>query len=333
VQLTAVSGMDYVTQSSSSNFTVDPTPLLSFTLDQSSANPGDIVNGTLVLSTTADSNGGIVNVSSNSTAVSFSNTSEVTSTQVVVPSGSTGATFPIYVGSTVVTVPTTVTITSMRGPVTIQRTLDVNPSTIALSFSQNSILGGNGLTGTVTISDPAPAGGLPVTLTFNPTGLATATSPQVIPAGQTTVSFPISTTSTSVTTPVAVTATAALPGVSGAQISDTETLTVRAPSLIGIAFTPATVKSLHLGQTTCRITLDGPAPVGGLVVSLQSSNTLVCTVPATVTVPGPSGSAKGATSYAFTIFTKRVSRPLTTTVTATDGAGDQASATLTATRF
>ncbi len=334
VQMTAVSPdpgnlYGYKTQTSLSNFTVDPSALFTFTVDKGTANPGDIVNGTVSLNTAADSSGTIVNVSSNSNAVSFSATSEVTSTQVVVPAGSTGATFPIYVGSTVVTVPTLATITVTRGTVTIQRNILVEPSTISLSFSSNSILGGNPVQATVTISDPAPAGGLPLNFSFNPIGFASVAPNQstTIPAGQTSVTFNLNTVSTTITTQVAVTVTAALGGVSGAQISDTETLTVRAPSLISLAFTPSSVKSIHFGSTVGRVTLDGPAPAGGLVITLDSSNPLVANVPTTITVKA------GSTSAAFTVITKRVSRALTTTVTATDGAGDQVSATLTATRF
>jgi hypothetical protein len=104
-------------------------------------------------------------------------------------------------------------------------------------------------------------------------------------------------------------------------------LTVKAPGLVSIAFTPAIVTSLHLGTTTCRLTLDGPAPAGGMMITLSSSNLLVASVPTVVTVPA------GKTSISFVVATKRVSRPLTTTVTATDSSGNQVSATLTATRF
>ena len=292
----AAGGTDYVNQSSLSNFTIDTTPMLSFTLDKSTANPGDVVNGTISLSSTADSNGAIVTVTSSSGIVSFTS-------PVIIPSGSTGATFAINVGATVVTAPTSVTITATRGPVSIQQTLLVNPSTLQLSISPPSVLGGNPATGTVTISNPAPIGGLPVALNFNPTGFASVSSPVVIPEGLLTTSFTINTVATSVTTNVVITASAGT-------LSSQQTLTVRAPSLVAITFTPSTV--IGLKTTVCKLTLDGPAAAGGTTVLLNQSNPLAA-IPVTITIPA------GKTSYVFTVMTRRVSRPLSDTVTATSG--------------
>lgn len=306
----AAVGTDYTNQSSLSNFTVDPTPMLSFTLDKTSANPGDVVNGTIALSSTADSNGAIVNVTSSSPIVSFTS-------PVVIPSGSTGATFQINVGATVVTAPTTVTLTATRGTVTIQKTLLVNPSTLQLSLSPTSVLGGNPSTATVTISNPAPSGGLPITVTFNPTGYASVANAVTIPAGQQTATFTIATVPTTANQNVTVTAGAGT-------LSSSQTLTVRAPSLTAISFTPATV--LGLKTTVCKLTLDGPAAAGGTTVTLSQTNGLGATLPTTVTIPA------GKTSYAFSVLTRRVSRPLSSTVTASTGSV-QVSAVYTVVRY
>jgi hypothetical protein len=294
-------GTDYVPQTSLSNFTVDTTPMLTFTLDHnttsSPANPGDTVNGTISLSTPADSNGAVVNITSSSGIVSFP-------PQVVIPSGSTGATFGIAVGATVVTAPTIVTMTATRGPVSIQQQFLVNPSTFQLSIVPASVLGGNPASATVTLGNPAPPGGLPITMTFNPTGLASISAPVVVPEGSLSQTFNINTVATSVTTNVTVTASAGT-------LSSQQTLTVRAPSLIAITFTPSTVVGLK--TTVCKLTLDGPAAAGGTVVSLSGSNPLAASLPAMLTIP------QGKTSYAFTVLTRRVSRPLSDSVTATSG--------------
>ncbi|HLK13849.1 MAG TPA: SBBP repeat-containing protein, partial [Fimbriimonadaceae bacterium] len=306
----SVPGTDYIDQLIGANFTVDTDALVTFTLDKSTANPGDIVNGTVSLGSTADTGGAVVSISADSGIVGFA-------TPVVIPAGSSGATFQIQVGATVVTTPTTVHITATRGPTMIQRTLMVNPSTMSLSLSLNSVLGGNSVTGTVSISNPAPLGGLPVNIMFSPPGLASTSGSITIPAGQLNTSFTINTVPTSTTTPVTIT-------VSSGSISAQQVLTVRAPSLTSISFTPSTVVGLR--TTVCKITLDGPATAGGTVVTLSSSNPLVATLPPSVTI------LAGKTTYVFTVLTRRVSRPLSTTVTASTNS-TQASATFTVVRY
>jgi len=303
-------GTDYTNQQSLSNFIVDPTPLFTFTLSQNSANPGDTVNGTVSLSSPADSNGAVVQISADSNIVSVPST-------VVVPSGSTGATFPIQVGATVVTTATTVHITATRGPNAIQRTLLVNPSTFVLSLSQNSVLGGNAVTGTITLGNPAPNGGLAVGIGFNPNGIASISAPVVVPAGASAVNFTINTVPQTSNAQVTITATAG-------SLSSQQTLTVRAPSLASISFTPSTVIGLH--TTVCRITLDGPAAAGGTIVTLAGSNPLAATLPPSVTI------LAGKSTYAFAVLTRRVSRALTDTVTASSNS-TQVSATFTVVRY
>ena len=320
-EVTRPAALGYVAQTSDSTFIVDSTALTSFYLSTYSANPGDTVNGTVTLASPADSNGAVVTVTASSNVVSFSSSGPQQTLQVVIPSGSTGASFPIYVGSSVVTQQTSVTFTATRGPVQLNAAggpLIVNQSTMQLSLAPISILGGTTSIGTVTISNPAPApGGLPVTVTFNPTGFATLAAPVVIPAGATSTTFTINTVAVTANESVAVTASAG-------NLSSTQTLTVSAPTLQSITFTPSTV--IGTRTTVCKLTLDGPAAVGGTVVTLSSSNSLAATLPKTITIPA------GMKVYAFTIMTRRVSRPLSTTVTATSGTV-QASGIFTVVRY
>lgn len=301
---------DYVAQSSLSNLTVDPTPLISFTLDKSIANPGDTVTGTLAVGTTADSNGALVLMTDGGSSVIS------LSPKVIIPPGATGVSFPIPVGSTFVPNTTVVTITATRGPVSISRQLTVNPSTLSLDLSSYSVLGGNSLTGTITLGNTARAGGETVSVTFSPTGICSATPNPVIVTG-TIGTFNIDTIPVTSTKDVTVT-------IKDGSATASQVLEVRPPSVTGISFTPAKVLGLH--TSTCRITLDGPAAPGGQVVSLTNSNKLVANIPPSIKIPA------GKTSYQFTVFTRRVSRPLTTTVTATSQ-GNSVSATLTVVRF
>jgi hypothetical protein len=81
--------------------------------------------------------------------------------------------------------------------------------------------------------------------------------------------------------------------------------------LSGIALNPSNVVGGDPSQGTA--TLTGPAPAGGLQVTLSSSNTGVATVPASVTV------AAGATSAAFTVATSPVNQSTSVTITGVGG--------------
>lgn len=80
----------------------------------------------------------------------------------------------------------------------------------------------------------------------------------------------------------------------------------------------ALLSSLSLDRSSVRggnsvtgtVRLTAPAPAGGAVVSLTSSDTTVATVPATVTI------AEGATSKDFTVTTRTVSSDHTVTISA-----------------
>jgi photosystem II stability/assembly factor-like uncharacterized protein len=80
-------------------------------------------------------------------------------------------------------------------------------------------------------------------------------------------------------------------------------------SLTGLSLSPASVQAG--GVSTATVTLSGPAPSGGAVVSLNSGDPTVAGTPASVTVPG------GASSAAFTVQTFGVSTVRTAMIQAT----------------
>lgn len=94
-------------------------------------------------------------------------------------------------------------------------------------------------------------------------------------------------------------------------------------SLAGLVLTPSTVVGGN--PSTGTVTLSGPAPTGGFVVSVSSSNTNRATVPASVTV------SQGALSANFPVTTFRQGRTRTVTITATAN-GVTKTAVLTLTR-
>lgn len=161
-----------------------------------------------------------------------------------------------------------------------------------LSLAASSAVGGTQVIGTVRLTVAAPAGGATVSVVSNSV-VASTPGTVMVPAGQTAQTFVVSTSSTAANQAVTLTAgylgvntTAAL-----AVTTATPSTTVALQSLTLSA--PSTVSG---GTLTGTLTLDGPAPTGGIVVALSSDQSVV-TVPASVTV------AAGQVSQTFTVTT------------------------------
>jgi hypothetical protein len=160
------------------------------------------------------------------------------------------------------------------------------PSLSSLTFSPNPVIGGSTGTGTVTLTGPAPAGGAVVKLVS--ASLAAAGPASVtVPAGATSVTFPVRTAVVKTSTPAKFFAYFA-----GGNVTGMLTVTPPAgPSLSSFSFSPNPV----IGGSTCTATvkLTGLAPAGGVVVKLASAS-LAAAGPASVIVPagarrGPGG--------------------------------------------
>jgi thermitase len=177
-------------------------------LDTLSLNPTSVVGGnsatgTVTLTAAAPSGGFVVNLSSSNSSVASVPSS------VTVPAGATSANFTV--STTAVSASTNVTITASAGGVSRTATLTVNPpsssvSLQSLTISPTSVWGGSSATGTVTLSGPAPAGGVVVQLRSN-SSRATVPSTVTVPAGATSANFTIRTTSAFSITTVTITAT------------------------------------------------------------------------------------------------------------------------------
>lgn len=176
-----------------------------------------------------------------------------------------------------------------------------------LTVSPTSVSGGSSATGTVALTAAAPPGGAAVALASSNTAAASVPASVTVPAGQTSATFTIATT----TVPANTTSTisAAYGGV-----TKTAALSINAatgPALSSLALSPTSVTG---GQSsTGTATLTAPAPSGGAVVSLISSNTAVATVPASVSVPA------GSTGATFTIATANVTVDSSSSISASHG--------------
>lgn len=164
------------------------------------------------------------------------------------------------------------------------------PAVASLMLNPSSIGTGETSQGTVTLTTPAPSGGVLVTISNSGPTFVTAPANLTIPAGATTGTFAITTTNVAMTGDILISATAG-------GVTKTATLTVK------WQLTGMSLPSSAAGGSTVNgsVTLNNPAPAGGKVVSLSSTNTGVATVPASVTVP------EGAMTAPFVANTRSVS--------------------------
>ena len=290
------------------NFDILPV-LSSVTVNPATVVGGASSTGTVRLSGPAPAGGALVSLSSNNSPVASVPAS------VTVAAGASSATFTITTSA--VSGSTAVTISGLYGGVTRSASLAVLPVNIplltSLSLNPSSVMGGNGSTGTVTMSGPAPVGGADVTLSSNNPSVVSVPSTVTLAGGATNATFPITTISVSSSTAVNVSAVYA-------GITKTSVLTVNPSSLSSLSLSPSAI----VGGNTSRgtVTLNGPAPSGGAVVSLASNNTSAATVPTSVTV------ASGNASATFTIATAVVSSSRAVSISSLYG-GVTRSATLT----
>jgi hypothetical protein len=180
-----------------------------------------------------------------------------------------------------------------------------NVALSSLALSPASVIGGDSTTAnTVTLTSAAPANGATITLTSTNPAVATVPASATV-AGGSTVSAPftITTTAVAAATHVAIRA-------SDGTNTKSETLTVKPASLVLVRLSPSSVVG---GKSTTNntVTLNGPAPAGGAVVNLLSSDPTVASVPASVTV-----AAGATTSPVFTIATTAVATQTSETISA-----------------
>jgi hypothetical protein len=180
-----------------------------------------------------------------------------------------------------------------------QSSLGVLPILFGTQFSNESVVGGATVTGTVTLLSAAPPGGMTVRLVSSDTNLVHPPATVFIPEGGTEVDFPIPTSAVSV--PVRVTIN-----------SGTDSDGFRAPqgSIVltppGSALPASSLSSLTLaspsvpagGTVTGTVRLTSLAPAGGAVVTLGASTEGQALTPLSVTVPAGALTANFTTTPA-----------------------------------
>ena len=196
---------------------------------------------------------------------------------VTIPAGATTATVQI---NTVSEGSATVTATA-ENHVSAQTAVNVRPLSIVLPAGS---LVAPGLSRSIplTLSDPAPAGGLEVGLSSGDPAVASVPASVVVPAGQTSINFTLTGVAAGTTS---VGATAA--GHQAASLPVTV-------ETVAIGLGSPSVSSVSIPKGMSRqyaVTLSRPAPQGGVTVNLGVSDPAVATVsPTTVSI------AQGETS-------------------------------------
>jgi hypothetical protein len=191
---------------------------------------------------------------------------------------------------------------------------DIGPTLSTLTLSPIGVTGGNPSTGTVTLTSPAPASGVNVTLTSSDPSV-TLPAAVTIAQGDTSATFAVTTTPVPADVNVTISAT-------GFGTTLTATLAVVRPVPTLLSFSPAAIPGGGSGVGT--VFLSGISPAGDTVVTLQSTDSAV-TVPATVTVPA------GQTQVSFAVNTTKVPVDRVVAVHATaGGASTTANVTVTA---
>ena len=159
------------------------------------------------------------------------------------------------------------------------------------------------LSGTVSIPNPAPAGGTPISFFSPDQTLIPTPTPVTIPEGQTSTILNVSTGGGTLQVPTTI-KFYATDGAVSRYTPITITPVVNLASL--------TINPVEGGFNTAgTITLTVPAQLGGATVSLTSSNPALASVPASITLP------KGSTSASFAVTTSSVTAATIVPVTAT----------------
>jgi hypothetical protein len=274
-------------KSASATLTVDPFELTDFTVTQQAA----ATTGELTFNEAAPVD---------TTATLSSDTPSVASvpSSITVPAGVSSADFAITLYP--VTRATTVTFTATVGSVTLTARITVQPAAIqSLTITPNQVLGGQTALGDVHLTSPAPPGGYVVTLSTDNLAASVPASVTVVGGAQD-ATFDITTIVIPANASVHIYANHGTQQAVG-------TLEVIDGRLNGISLSPTTVMGGEVSKGT--VTLNGPAPVGGIQVALASASANA-SVPAAVTIP------VGQTSATFTVTTSAVAAKSTVKISA-----------------
>jgi YVTN family beta-propeller protein len=265
------------------------------TLHPASVAGGTSATGYVVLNGAAPAGGATASLSSDDSSV-------IVPASVTVPAGGKTASFNVTTqpvgASKSVNISAVYNTLSKSAVLTVIPTVSVSVSSV--SVNPTAVVNGDSTTGTVTLTVPAPAGGVTVDLWTNGSP-AFVPATVTIPAGSATATFPVTTNFVATATVGTITAFS-----NGTSATTTVTVTPL-PSVASVSVLPTTIPNTDSAVGT--VTLSGPAPTGGTVVQLWTNGSPVF-VPTSVAIPA------GSTSATFAVTTSYVATTTQGTITA-----------------
>jgi hypothetical protein len=222
--------------------------------------PGQAATGTVTLDAPAGPAGTVVNLDSSNPAVI------AVTPNVTVPSGASSVAFQATAAA-----PGEASITATLGLSSRSASVMV-VGVSSLTVDPQTVIAGTSSTATVTLTHPAIAGGLNVSMTSSHPAVAAVPATVAIAEGQSSAVFAVTAVSAGTSDVVAALGTS----------TKTAGLTVVTPALSSVSVSPSTLVIGSGGAGT--VTLTHPALAGGHTVSLSTPDGRL-QVPGTVTVP------------------------------------------------
>jgi len=272
--------------------TVIPPTLASISVNPTTVGAGGSATGTATLTGPAPKGGVSIKLKTSATYVKvpFS---------VTINAGNAAAIFSVSVKATAPL--GTVNIIGYLGTTTQTAKLTIGaPQLESISLNPTTVRGGTSSTGMVALTGKAPKGGMMVSLSSS-SGVAKVQSTILIPAGASSQIFTVKTKGVTSQTMATITATV------GA-VSLTKTLTINPVDLKSLRLSPGTIRGGF--SSTGTVTIDAPAPTGGITIALATSDTTDSSVPSSVTI------AQGRTSATFKAKTNKVNASTVTKISA-----------------
>ena len=181
------------------SLTLTAPKLVSITFNPTSLIGGATSIGTVTISSVAGTGGLAIGLTSNAAAATLPSS-------IVIPLGKTSATFVV---KTVAVAQQTIAVISanLNGTTQSANLTIKGPSVKSLTLNPTAVKGGKTSTGTITLTSPAPAGGLIVTVTSGSTSASVSGTVSVL-AGKSTGTFTVNTTEVTSKTTAVITASA-----------------------------------------------------------------------------------------------------------------------------
>jgi thermitase len=243
--------------------------LTSITINPGRIRGGETTSGTVYLGGPAPEGGRVIALASSDPATA------AVPESVTVPEGQTTARFPVATREVATTGELAIraTFENVTKSATLT-TLPLGPD--ALAISRAEVTGGTAATGCVTLNGPAPEGGAAVALTSSQPSVIVPER-VVVAAGATQAVFPVE------TQPVR-SDQSAIVAVACGELREEALLKVRSPRPGSLTLSSTTV----VGGVVVRgtITLTGPAPEGGVEVTLSADRPGVTMPPSAIVVAG-----------------------------------------------